>query len=275
MPAAGARVHVDVTLGAVSPSRRALLTGVLGGGAAILSGCGGRSAGHPAAASSTGTARSTQGALPQARAAERALLRAYAATVRRHPALQPLLAVPIAHHRVHAAALDISAPTTGPESNVPADPRAALRALIDLESSTSRQRADEAVTDRDHGSLLAALAAAEAVHVDLLAAALPTVGSPPTQPAQSHAPVQSSPAPVAPAPTRSTAASTPRTATAPVEPAPPSRTRSASSRPPTTSAPPAPTRSSPKSTVATSSVTPPSPNAASPRAAPDSVHSGR
>lgn len=158
------------------PSRRIVLGGALAGGAALLTGCGGgtskRSA--PTTARSTSTA-TDQGSLPAARIAEQNLLRAYAATLRVHPSLAPTLSVPYAHHRAHAGALAIPALTTGGDPAVPSDPRGAVHALIALEQRTSDARIAQSVTDLEHGSLLAALAAAEAVHVDLLTSALPGI----------------------------------------------------------------------------------------------------
>jgi hypothetical protein len=149
-------------------------------GVLALAGCGGKGGRRAIPTPTTARPAGPPGALPAARTAEQGLLRAYAATLRRHPQLQPLLAVPLDHHRAHAAALRSSVNTTGGDDAVPADARSAMNSLIAMEQATSDQRVTQAVVDAGHGSLLAALAAAEAVHADLLTSALPQVAAPAT-----------------------------------------------------------------------------------------------
>lgn len=167
------------------PTRRSLLAGA---GAAILAttlaACGhhrhgGATSGRRPPASQPPLSTAAPAVLSAAISAEQTLIGAYAATLRRHPQLVALLAVPLDHHRAHAEALGGRAlPAAPPAASatvplaVPLDPSAALRALLARESAAARDRRTEAVADRQHGGLLASVAAAEAVHVDLLTAAL-------------------------------------------------------------------------------------------------------
>ncbi|HEV7209695.1 MAG TPA: hypothetical protein VGN54_13290, partial [Mycobacteriales bacterium] len=164
-------------------SRRRLLRAALatGGGALtapLLAAC---SSGHrrPALGPATSARPSpvVNTAPTAAIAGETRLLAAYGAVLQRHPELAAVLAVPLAHHRIHARALGLSRlPTPGtPGPPVSTDAREAVRSLLVLEQQSADSRAAEAVSDLVNGSLLAAIGAADAVHADLLSAALPLV----------------------------------------------------------------------------------------------------
>ncbi|HVV30905.1 MAG TPA: hypothetical protein VHC41_08485 [Mycobacteriales bacterium] len=224
------------------PTRRAVLGGGLAlGGTLLLGGCGGHDH-KQARPSPTPTRRSA--ALATAVMAERELLAAYAATLRRHPDLSAALAVPLDHHRAHLRALGAApAATTGPTTAVPADARTAVQSLIALEQKVSAARVGQAIAAVADGSLLAALAAAEAVHADLLTAALVSVAPP----ASTKPPVESSGKPVSPHPQHSSskpAAKPTRTATTPA----PSTPAASSTRPHPPTSPTAPTSSAGPST---------------------------
>lgn len=183
-----------------------------------------------------------------AAADEQDLIGAYEEATRRHPALAATLALPLAHHREHLAALTRSTargtsvpPTTtssGPPPGIAevAGRRAALAALQARESTAAGRRRAAAVRDvRGDGTLLARIGAAEAVHADYLAAAVtdlqpPAPSTSSTPPLPTGRPSASSPAP------RSRATTPPphTTSTAP---------RAAA--PPTTSTPPATTPTTP------------------------------
>ncbi len=140
--------------------------------------------------------------LAAATADEQALIEAYEGALRAHPALSAALALPLAHHRVHLAALGSAAeaaaghgsagrgpavgraasPPLSVPSTVPATApvptadaaeaaaqRATLAALRSRELAAAGARSAAAVADLPHGGLLASVAAAEAVHADLLA----------------------------------------------------------------------------------------------------------
>lgn len=147
--------------------------------APVLAGCGGSK--HKAAPAPTAVMppRSLQVAI----GAEQTLIGTYTATMRSHPALRSALAVPLAHHQQHALALGGKATPTG--EVVPAGARDAVAHLIALETDAFHRRSTQAVSDTGHGSLLAAIAACEATHVDLLQltlAALPATTTPATTP---------------------------------------------------------------------------------------------
>jgi hypothetical protein len=198
---------------------------------------------------------------------EQRLIAAYTASIRAHPGLAGVLAVPLAHHRAHLAAFGqtpSAAPTTngllaGPlTAAAAAAQRAALQTLVGQESAASRSYAAAAVSDLAHGGLLASVSAAEAVHADLLTTAIASVhatvvpSTPTPTPTPTHTPtamptVRPTPTPTpshtvrhTPAPTRSTTAppTTHSSAPAPTSSKPPTTTTSA---PPTATTSPAST----------------------------------
>lgn len=166
----------------MSPSRRQVLGGGLGLAAGyLLVGCGGGTTGKPPVSSAEALPTSRTALTPTVQLAitnEQGLLRAYDAVLAAYPSLAAVCAVPRDHHRAHLTALGGQpAPGAGDAIVVPPDPRAAAQLLLGLEQAAAGQRQTGAVTDLANGSLLAAIAAAEAVHADLLTTALPSVGS--------------------------------------------------------------------------------------------------
>jgi hypothetical protein len=203
---------------------------------------------------------------------EQRLIAAYTASIRAHPGLAGVLAVPLAHHRAHLAAFGqtpSAAPTTngllagpltaaaagapraGPHPPVcpgcaapPAAQRAALQTLVGQESAASRSYAAAAVSDLAHGGLLASVSAAEAVHADLLTTAIASVhatvvpSTPTPTPTPTHTPTAMPTVRPTPTPTPSH--------TVRHTPAP---TRSTTAPPTTHSSAPAPTSSKPPTTT--------------------------
>lgn len=119
-----------------------------------------------------------------AAADEQTLIDAYETATRDHPSLAATLALPLSHHRAHLAALtrapapSTSVPPTTTSSGPPPDAasvaarRDALAALRGREAAAAGRRSVAAVQDLGGGTLLARIAAAEAVHADYLAAAI-------------------------------------------------------------------------------------------------------
>jgi hypothetical protein len=166
----------------VSPSRRHVLRGGVGLAVGyLLAGCGRHgSSGLPSPLpSSSSPAPPLSGAGRDAIGSERALLGAYEAVLARFPNLAASLALPQAHHRAHLLALGDQPTSTTSPIVVPVDARAAVEALIGLELAAAAQRQGAAVGDPNYGSLLASIAGAEAVHVDLLTYALPAIKAAP------------------------------------------------------------------------------------------------
>lgn len=159
----------------MSPSRRQ----VLGGGFAlasgyVLGGCGGKTGSSKPKPTPTPPPTLSPAGIASV-GNEHDLLAAYDAVVLRFPALAGVLAVPRAHHRDHLAALGAPATPSATPYTVPATQRAAVQALLVLEQAAAAQRQGAAIGDLAFGSVLASIAASEAVHVDLLTLAVPTV----------------------------------------------------------------------------------------------------
>jgi len=196
--------------------RAALAAGGVGLAAPLLAACSSARPRPPGALPAQTQAAPVASPRPNAAVAgERHLLAAYTAVLAHHPGLSDVLALPLAHHRVHAKALgpDAPPPPATPVFPVSPDPREALGTLLALEQQAADSRGAEAVSDPRDGGLLAAIGACEAVHVDLLMAALPSVNAPApgmvsSPPARASAPMARSsvppaivpPPPVAPPP---------------------------------------------------------------------------
>ncbi|HEX7354403.1 MAG TPA: hypothetical protein VF288_06165 [Mycobacteriales bacterium] len=249
------------------PSRRAVVVGLSAATAVaageLALGLRGGHRGTPAPAKPSGTVPSD----PQWRAAagdERALIETYESTTRAHPALAATLALPLAHHRAHLAALtgagasSTSVPPTTTSSGPPpdtasvADHRATLGALQARETAAAAQRSAAAVRDPgDGGTLLARIAAAEAVHVDYLAAAItairppaPTTSAGPRRSTASAAPPSTAPRSTSPAPPHTTSdPAPPHTTSVPPRPAPSETSPRPSATPSTPGSTPAATAS--------------------------------
>lgn len=161
--------------------RAALAAGGVGLAAPLLAACSSARPRPPGALPAQTQAAPVASPRPNAAVAgERHLLAAYTAVLAHHPGLSDVLALPLAHHRVHAKALgpDAPPPPATPVFPVSPDPREALGTLLALEQQAADSRDAEAVSDPRDGGLLAAIGACEAVHVDLLMAALPSVNAP-------------------------------------------------------------------------------------------------
>jgi len=162
-------------------SRRAVLA-VLG--SILVAGC--RPSRRPPVAAAGPPVRDAA-ALDSARADEQALLSLYDATLAVHAALSPQLGPVREHHQRHLDALppDQARPMSGastgavptggnapsgPAPVVPADPLAAVRALVDAENAAARGRAADCLgAARGLAGLLASIAASEAAHAVALA----------------------------------------------------------------------------------------------------------
>lgn len=110
---------------------------------------------------------------------EQVLLALHTATVTAHPGLAEQLAPLTAHHDEHLAALREDGPLPfgtrdiAPGADVPGDPAAALAAVVEAERAAGEARVTDclAATGPRLAAMLAAIAAAEAGHGVLLAAA--------------------------------------------------------------------------------------------------------
>lgn len=231
------------------PSRRAVIVGMTGATAAVLADLafglrGHHQGGHRAVGPSTGGPPADAFWQSAARD-EQALLDAYEAAGHADPTLAATLALPLAHHRMHLAALSrttasstaVPSPTTStgaaPDAASVTARRARLRALMAQETRAADRHRAAAVKDLAGGALLAQIAAADAVHADYLAAAITSIQPP--------APTSSSPRPLATA-VRTTSAST-STSTSPRTTSPPARPstlRSAPTTPRSSSVAPSP-----------------------------------
>lgn len=174
-----------------APSRRAVLR--VAGGAAVLTsgwalaGCDSSPSTRPSPA--PGSLRSPDPVRQaQSRAAiadENALIAAYEATAQRHPTLQAILAIPLAHHAAHlhalgatpsatqsaSAASSSSATPSAMSSSVPSDAVLALRSLAAQEQAVARRRRTACATASGAwAGLLGSLGACEAGHAALLSA---------------------------------------------------------------------------------------------------------
>lgn len=178
-------------------------------------------------------------ALTAAASVERRLVEAYEQALGAHPALAPVLSVPLAQHRAHLAAF--GGPSATPSQPPPAAPgpiteqqaavqRTALRTLTARERSAAASYASAAVSDLAHGGLLASVSAAESVHVEELVAAAAAIvaTAPPPRPPRSSAP---RPTPT-PRSTRTSPRPTPRPTRTSPKPAPTRSTASPRSSPP-------------------------------------------
>ena len=181
------------------PSRRVVLVGLSGLTAAVVAdlalGGPGSGRGSPHRVPHAPAPSRPPDASEQAAATdERSLIAAYEQAVRTHPGLAATLALPLAHHRVHLAALTrtaapvTAAPATTSASGPPPGPatvlvrRAALEALQAQEQAAAARRTAAATADLAGGALLAQIGASEAVHADYLGAAI-TALAPPAPPA--------------------------------------------------------------------------------------------
>ncbi len=200
---------------------------------------------------------------------ERSVIAAYVAAAAAHPELAATLAVPLAHHRAHLAALTgaptpAAAPTTPaaalptPTAAVAAARRSTLLTLRAREAALSAARSGEVPGDLSGGRVLASIAACDAVHVDLLDAALAALPAPAAPSTSTHPAVTTSAPPTAtgtptptptPTPTRSPSPSPSRRTTPP--------SRSSAPTPPTT------TPTSPTTSTTSPTSTPTSPNSSS------------
>jgi len=162
-------------------SRRAVLGALAASAAGLLAGC--RAGPGPGPDAGPTPTRPSPPPDPQAAdlAAERRLLAAYDATVRRHPTLRPRLAPLRADHAAHVAALEAilgltpspvptggTAPTV-PAPAVPGTPAGALAALRAAERGAAAARTAACLTAAaDRAPVLASIAACEATHEVLL-----------------------------------------------------------------------------------------------------------
>lgn len=248
------------------PSRRTLIVGLAGATAAVVADLALGGLGHDGPAPKpTGTPPLPPPSDPSWRSAagdERALIAAYETAGRTDPALAPTLALPLAHHRTHLAALTRVAasstsvpPTTTSSGPAPgaatvATRRAALGSLRARETAAATRRSTAAVGDVSGGALLAQIAAAEAVHADYLAAAIAAI-RPPAPSSTSSAPA-SRPAARSSTPLPRSTQTVPRTTVRTTRSAPPPT----SSHPPVTSTRPTPTSTPPPISPSTSAVAP-------------------
>jgi hypothetical protein len=163
--------------------RRQLLRGIAGVAAAlsggwVMTGCSGDAV--PPAPTPPAAPDPDDAIVVAAAASVRRLLDAYDATVTAHPELAERLEPLAAEHRIHLAALGAAEPpapatatagTASPSPLIPADPTAAVAALVTAEEAAAADRvaATEAASPR-LARLLASIGASEATHAALLGA---------------------------------------------------------------------------------------------------------
>ena len=171
------------------PARRTVLGGILVTGAALVAGgCSSKKDPGPNEPSPTPTPDPDAALVAAVVDDKRALLARYTATTARFPGLAARLAPLRADHVGHLAALNASEPTVPPTSvptpnpvgtptpgpsagpTVPADRKAAARALAKAEQAAAGRRVPQCVAarDRDLALLLASLGGCEAAHGALL-----------------------------------------------------------------------------------------------------------
>lgn len=176
------------------PSRRAVIVGLSGATAAVLAdlafGLRGHEHGAPKDGGTPTAAPPTDPAWRSAADDEQSLIDAYETATRAHPALAATLALPLAHHRVHLAALTRTSgastavlPTTtasgaAADAGTATEHRDTLRALMAREDTAAGHRTAAAVEDQGGGQLLARIAASEAVHADYLGMAINAIKPP-------------------------------------------------------------------------------------------------
>ena len=179
------------------PARRTVLGAILLTGAGLATGaCGDKRDPGPNEPSPTPTPDPDAALVATIIEDKRALLARYAATVERFPGLSGRLAPLRADHLGHLSALNAppeqtasptpaATPSAGPVPAVPADRRAAARALAKAEQAAAGRRVPQCVEARDSdlGLLIASIGGSEAAHgsvLDDLADELPAPG--PTKP---------------------------------------------------------------------------------------------